>query len=471
MKKAVVVFWSLMISVGLYAQSYDLATTTGESWDTIIPPINHGILTVSIGGGATSFDGDLGFGKNITSLNNFRGGIKFGVERRLGKKGFLNFLGVGGYALFGQLAQNERSISRNLNFQSSFKQFGIEISGHGDMKSTTRFAPFGSVGAALFQFDSYGDLKDSQGQEYYYWTDGEIRNLPEFDKNGRPIPDNYTLSTELKRDYFYETQYNQTSDIDSIANYSKSGYAFPITLGVKVRMHEFIEARVFGSYTFTTTDFIDNYSNGNPDKYWFAGVQVLYTIGKKWVHPHEKPYDNEVLKTVPKTDTDGDGVSDFEDECANSPKGKPVDSKGCPLDDDKDGVPNYMDREPNTKKGALVDHYGVTLTEEDLVVMEQKRKGLYFELKRQLTETVDSLNESGGSLTSHEIEDIYGDVEPNVVKPMPKTFWFADQNEDAVLQVREITYAIDCFFEGSEECPGITGTNIMEMIDFFFEGE
>jgi OOP family OmpA-OmpF porin len=57
-------------------------------------------------------------------------------------------------------------------------------------------------------------------------------------------------------------------------------------------------------------------------------------------------------------DSDGDGVCDGIDKCADTPKGATVDASGCPSDDDGDGVPNGIDQCPNTPKGATVDAKG-----------------------------------------------------------------------------------------------------------------
>ena len=57
-------------------------------------------------------------------------------------------------------------------------------------------------------------------------------------------------------------------------------------------------------------------------------------------------------------DSDNDGVPDYLDECAGTPQGAPVDKKGCPLDSDKDGIPDYTDLCPNTPPGIKVDAYG-----------------------------------------------------------------------------------------------------------------
>jgi outer membrane protein OmpA-like peptidoglycan-associated protein len=57
-------------------------------------------------------------------------------------------------------------------------------------------------------------------------------------------------------------------------------------------------------------------------------------------------------------DTDGDGIPDNKDKCANTPKGAIVDAKGCPTDADGDGTPDGIDTCPNTPKGATVNATG-----------------------------------------------------------------------------------------------------------------
>ncbi len=57
-------------------------------------------------------------------------------------------------------------------------------------------------------------------------------------------------------------------------------------------------------------------------------------------------------------DTDSDGVPDYLDNCAGSPAGIEVDESGCPLDSDKDGVPDYMDNCPDSPRGVSVDNMG-----------------------------------------------------------------------------------------------------------------
>ncbi len=51
-------------------------------------------------------------------------------------------------------------------------------------------------------------------------------------------------------------------------------------------------------------------------------------------------------------DADGDGVSDQNDKCNDTPKGVKVDDKGCPLDTDQDGVVDYQDNCPKDAGSA-----------------------------------------------------------------------------------------------------------------------
>ena len=60
-------------------------------------------------------------------------------------------------------------------------------------------------------------------------------------------------------------------------------------------------------------------------------------------------------------DSDGDGVVDRLDECPGTPAGAVVNERGCEVDSDGDGVPDSRDRCPGTVAGAKVDQYGCEL--------------------------------------------------------------------------------------------------------------
>lgn len=67
-----------------------------------------------------------------------------------------------------------------------------------------------------------------------------------------------------------------------------------------------------------------------------------------------------MLGSRPLIDSDGDGVYDRRDGCAETRLGALVDERGCPTDRDSDGVPDGIDRCPNTLEGATADQVGCT---------------------------------------------------------------------------------------------------------------
>ncbi len=89
---------------------------------------------------------------------------------------------------------------------------------------------------------------------------------------------------------------------------------------------------------------------------------LIYTAGLKFQFAgKEQPVAKEQPIEQAPMDSDGDGVTDDLDQCPDTPKGAPVDAKGCPLDSDGDGVYDYLDQCPDTPKGAPVDDKGCPL--------------------------------------------------------------------------------------------------------------
>jgi len=76
-------------------------------------------------------------------------------------------------------------------------------------------------------------------------------------------------------------------------------------------------------------------------------------VAKAFNLPH--PAEPELL-IMP--DSDGDGIPDVNDRCADTPLGVAVDAFGCPLDSDGDGIPDYLDRCNGSSKTMWVDENG-----------------------------------------------------------------------------------------------------------------
>ncbi len=78
--------------------------------------------------------------------------------------------------------------------------------------------------------------------------------------------------------------------------------------------------------------------------------------------PSGEPVDANGCSESQRRDSDADGVADYRDRCADTPSGEAVDSSGCSesqrRDSDADGVPDYLDNCRNTPSGEAVDISG-----------------------------------------------------------------------------------------------------------------
>ncbi len=404
------------------------------------------VLTVGAGAGFSSFLGDLTLESNVSKLSNIRPTYTFNLERRFGE-----IAGVQLEGFYGKLASNERSktIQNNRNFESSLLQIGANFVFHFDndlvIHKQSPFSPYISAGFHWMSFDAYGDLKDANGVEYNYWDNGTIWDVSQGDTVGGS-------GNQIYRDYDYETQLT-----DSVENYNRWTFAVPLTVGLKWKFTPRLQGRVFGTYNITFTDWIDNVNaNDNNDKYLYAGFSIHYVIKKK-----DHTYDDVDFDALENSDKDGDGILDTEDFCQNTPNGIEVDKSGCPLDADKDGVPDYMDKEANTPKGVVVDEEGRELTDELLAERLAEKEKIVEERKQSFSEDA---SQSKLDQISEEIEKNAsgGGSESNI----PLALQEADVDGNGIISSKEISGAIDGFFEGSNN---FSVKLLHELIDYFFE--
>jgi outer membrane protein OmpA-like peptidoglycan-associated protein len=128
------------------------------------------------------------------------------------------------------------------------------------------------------------------------------------------------------------------------------GTAKPVITGVGFRLAitPFVMARVEGMVNFnkTTSDTgVAPNIAARTTKFSNYGINLGLSL---------------MLGSKPVPDSDGDGVLNNRDRCANTPPGAQVNEFGCPADNDGDGVANGIDRCPNTPVGATVDPTGCT---------------------------------------------------------------------------------------------------------------
>ena len=438
-KSLLSIFLALSINISVFPQEKEVNDNP------------NGYITIGGGTGLLYYFGDLKSDQTIGKFTTTQPGYHFFLERRFG-----NIIGISLNGLIGKLSANERTLSRNLNFESKITQFSLNITGNFDnnilLKRAVTVSPFISLGIGYLIFDPYGDLLDENGNFYYYWSDGSIRNLPEND-------DNVLTSHYVPRDYKFETQLH-----DSINNYNRNSIVIPVTLGIRMKLARKLESTISASYHITQTDFLDNYAEGKNDNYLYTGISVSYTFGPR-IHKVEKDIYKDVdFNAIFSEDSDGDGVKDADDLCQDTPEGIKVNGKGCPKDTDKDGVPDYLDKEPETLHGLPVDDNGVALSDAFFELQRQKRDSLLMEKKESFSQSP-SIDEMKG-MDQIRLKNTILDSGLKDKSNIPEKYSYADVNKNKLIETKEVISAIDGFFEGSLD---ISAEDLYSLIDFFFD--
>jgi cell division protein FtsN len=358
----------LLGSLQIFAQSDSTSITSPKLPETTISkaPINPFSPTIGLGVGNFKFYGDI-LDANVGTPFISNIAYDLHIKQRLN-----HYLALKFYVLFGKVSANERSLDRNLNFESRLSVGGFALMyDFGNFLPKKRsLSPFLSLGFESVEFHSKTDMFDEFGNRYNYWSDGSIRNLPQDAPNAQE-------AIVIQRDYVFETDIRE-SDFDGLGKYPERTFAIPFGGGVIMHATENIDFTLGFIMHFTFSDLVDGVveesegdrignqpGNGSNDKFLMSSFSISYNFMK-----HKKDYEIKDFEApidylaYDMDDEDGDGVIDFMDECAWTPAGVEVDEKGCPLDMDKDFVPNYIDDELESRPNAFVTPAGVEMTDE-----------------------------------------------------------------------------------------------------------
>ncbi len=326
--------------------------------------------TIGLGTGMFSFYGDL-YNKHFQAPMVSRLAFDLNVSQPINEYLRLNF-----YVLFGKLGANERFApnNRNLNFESQIRVGGINLEYNFDnfLPSKRSASPYISLGIESFEFLSKTDMKDKNGNTYFYWTDGSIHNKDE-------LASDANQSVEIFRDYTYESDVREMN-LDKFGKYPERSFAIPVGAGVTLKINDYVNFKMGVTMHFTFTDYIDGVTekssgnrqgNSKNDNFMMTSFSLHYNLQKskkakdkrEAERNNEENYENVDFAALDADDLDKDGVLDWDDRCQGTPPGVPVDEKGCPLDGDNDGVPDFEDDELKTKKDVLVSTRGVEMSD------------------------------------------------------------------------------------------------------------
>jgi len=304
-----------------------------------LPPDTIARPTVGIGFGLVSFDGDVKSNENVNLPLSGSFGTQISVSQELSPSFRLSM-----DIMFSRLSANERSLERNLNFQTQLFTGGLSFQynfknfypGHRSV------IPFVSIGLEYVGFSTKTDLIDTYGNEYNYWSDGTIRNVDEDSPDAEE-------SIQLNRDYVYETDI-RSNNYPGGSNFKESALGIPIGIGANISLTSKIDFGFSWTYHITNTDDIDGVNsstpssliggrpeNGRNDNFWFLGANLRYNFTRSATGRMEirDQWTSEELMAFGDTDYDGDGIFDFMDECPQTPFGIEVDERGCPLSPDR----------------------------------------------------------------------------------------------------------------------------------------
>lgn len=285
-------------------------------------------------------------------------GYNFGIGANV-----TNYLEVNINAMLSKVSWNQNVSLHDTprNFQAENFSVGANLvyNFQNLILSPVGITPFISIGASYSDFDVYTDKYDSEGKEYFYWSDNLIRDQSE----SAPISDEINI---IERDYQYETKETAESPIIT--------FSVPVGAGIDFNANRNVAVRLGAHYYFTGTDKMDNVEGGS--KGFFSNDGFIYThmnlifrfdpFKKKAPKVDEAGDAYANVSAIVDEDSDGDGVNDLLDKCAGTPKGLVVDKDGCPADGDGDGIPDYRDKELKTTPGRVVDPNGVAISYQDI---------------------------------------------------------------------------------------------------------
>lgn len=404
-----------------------------------------------LGFGSTSYFGDLRI-DDINRLGYVKPAVLGGFEQR-----FFGNVGLNLNATVGTIEYSQRDLSGSINFKSNITSLDFICKYYLDnnfiISRNALFSPYLGVGVSYLMFDPKGDLKDQNGNEYHFWSDGTIRDAAESNNN--------ESGKIISRDYEYETSLSNSN-----SPYEHFSYSVPVQAGLKFKLSNSFETNLGIIYYITKTDFIDNIntSSGN-DKILLTSVSLNYKLGFK--KPDiESEFNNIDFAAIENRDEDNDGIADIHDECQQTPADIKVNGKGCPEDSDNDGIPDYLDKEIKSGKGTSVSNDGVSITDQFISEMLAKDSVIDYKFNFERIEVRDSI----ARMNFIEKTIIIGKngqklTEKKVVEKMPKEIEVADYNKDGQIKPDEIMRAIDAFFD---EDPRITMEVINLLIDHFF---
>ena len=140
---------------------------------------NFKLPVISLSQGVMNFNGDIGYNRLNQPLT-AHSGLEFSFQNHT--EGPLSF---GIFFLSGRMTGEENTVDKHSNFKSSIFSQSLRVRYElvSKKRSDQVLFPYVTAGIEYISFRSKTDLFDENGNFYYYWTDGSVRNAPESGNN------------------------------------------------------------------------------------------------------------------------------------------------------------------------------------------------------------------------------------------------------------------------------------------------
>ncbi|MBK6987638.1 MAG: hypothetical protein IPH33_05010 [Bacteroidetes bacterium] len=420
---------------------------------------------ISVAQGVLNFNGDIGYNKLNQPLYS-QSGLEISIQNHT--EGRLSF---GLYFLSGRMTGEENTVDKHSNFQASIFSQSLRARYEfiNNKRSDQVLFPYVTAGIEYVSFRSKTDLFDNNGDFYYYWSDGSVRNTAESGNNSN--------TPKSRRDYAYETSLRD-ANIDGYGKYDESAFSIPVGVGVKFKISNKCALDFSSVYHPTNTDYIDGITpdgiegrqgNDKNDNFFYTSVAFRLDLGAPSERKNSRyTYVPDVrgvnFDELAAADADGDGISDVLDDSSATPASNQVDVKGKPLDKDDDGIPDYRDKELNSATYAVVNEDGITITEE--MVEEAFRKDSLAALPAviEYLRAYDKLAERKPDVEQKWTSD-HTSANPEQRTSIPGIYARLDIDSNGYITPKEISAAIDEYM--SQKSP-YSVQQFFDLIDFFF---
>ncbi len=207
------------------------------------PLVLHPI--VRLGTGLLSYIGNAKTGTGssiIQSPASGRIGYELGIAQKLSPVTEFNL-----YFLYGNLAVTDRTPTVNWNFQSTIAGGGINLLFK--ILPKQEVTPYVIAGVESYEFLSRADIYDKNGFQYYNWTDGSLRSLPQTSPNAasaKVLYQSYNYSTDIR-----------SLNLDGSGKYTQQTFAIPLGIGLMFHVGTRADFMLGTTLHFTFTDHID----------------------------------------------------------------------------------------------------------------------------------------------------------------------------------------------------------------------